>query len=397
MQMITVTNLFPNRLQVRHGIFVRERLKQFKKSTQINNIEHVVIAPVPWFPFGLRRRLKLLKGVEYQSFDQELNAKVHHPRYLALPIVGNLTSPLTYFWAIRPILKQCRQQGGCVLLDAHFGFPDSVAATLAAKSIGAPVLVTMRGSDINQMARELGINQWIRWLIKSADRVITVSQALHDAVVHLGGSEKTTKVIRNGVDFKKFTILQNREEARRKLEICGRTILSVGNLVPLKGHELIVEALSELQDYNLIIVGSGPEEESIKRRASILGVDDRVRIVPELPQNEIVRYYQSADVLVLASSREGLPNVILEALACGMPVVATNVGGVSEVIQSHTQGVLVKDRSAEAIAQGIRKLNLPIEPGHRSSLRRSVSEFDWEETTLRLDKIVTETIEKCRK
>jgi teichuronic acid biosynthesis glycosyltransferase TuaC len=184
------------------------------------------------------------------------------------------------------------------------------------------------------------------------------------------------------VDLEKFQPLGS---AKEQLGLSGPTVLSVGNLIPLKGHDLVIRALAKLADAHLLIVGKGTMKESLLALAQQLGLNDRVRFVPEVTQAELVTYYSAADVTVLASSNEGMPNVVLESLACGTPVIATRVGGIPEVLKEPDGGVLLPTRSAKAITVALETL-LANPPG-RERVRATVIDKSWERTTGELKKL----------
>jgi len=185
-------------------------------------------------------------------------------------------------------------------------------------------------------------------------------------------------VIRNGVDTGLFHETE-REETRRKFGLTGHLLASVGNLVPLKGHDLVIRALAALPDTSLIIAGGGALLGDLERLAKEVGVSERVRFLGAVPQPALPEIYSAADALVLASSHEGLPNVIMEAIACGTPVIATKVGGIPEILTSHEAGILLEERSDTAIAEAVKALwtSLP----DRSVTQALAQKFQWSETT----------------
>jgi glycosyltransferase involved in cell wall biosynthesis len=156
-------------------------------------------------------------------------------------------------------------------------------------------------------------------------------------------------------------------------------LLSVGHLIERKGHHFVIEAMRELPDMELIIAGDGPEESRLKDLAEQWSLSDRVRFAGRLDQTQLREHYQAADALVLASSREGWANVLLESMACGTPVVATPVDGTPEVVAEATAGRLTDDRSAAAIVAAIRRLfaELP----RRGATRRYAEGFGWDDTS----------------
>jgi glycosyltransferase involved in cell wall biosynthesis len=218
----------------------------------------------------------------------------------------------------------------------------------------------------------------IRRAALSADALVTVSGALRKVLEGLGVPGERIAVLRNGVDLSLFHP-GGRGEARGRLGFAKRTLLSVGNLLPLKGHHLAIEALATLGDVDLVIVGEGPEREALANLARGLRVDGRVRFTGALPQTALREYYAAADALVLASSREGWPNVLLESMACGTPVVATRVGGTPEIVASPEAGELMRERTREALADAVGIL-LARAPD-RARTRAYAEGYSWDATT----------------
>jgi glycosyltransferase involved in cell wall biosynthesis len=248
-----------------------------------------------------------------------------------------------------------------VLADREAGF----AALLLARVFRKPVVVSARGSDVNQFADYPVIRWCLRYTLSRATRVIAVCQALKEAMIRLGIPGEKISVIPNGVDCGTFHPL-SKDEARRRLGLTSRTtILSVGGLIPRKGFDLLIKALKILLDevhqkeLFLISVGEGPYRNELEKLVSSLHLSEHVRFVGAVPHQELYVWYNAADLFCLASSREGWPNVILESLACGTPVVATDIWGVPEIICSDEVGLLMK-RDEHSIAETIsRALKIP--------------------------------------
>lgn len=156
-------------------------------------------------------------------------------------------------------------------------------------------------------------------------------------------------------------------------------MISVGLLIPRKGHELVIEAVSLLPGVQLLICGVGPMRAKLELRAQRLGIGDRVRFLGQVAHEDLNRYYSCADILVLASSREGWPNVLLEAMACGTPVVATAAGAVPDFIRHPHAGLVVRERTVPAIVAAIR--SLLENPPTRRQVREYAAQFSWEDTT----------------
>ena len=195
--------------------------------------------------------------------------------------------------------------------------------------------------------------------------------------MELGEAPSRVVTLRNGVDLARFSP-GDRDAARKRLGLDGFTLLSVGSLIPRKGHELIIAALADLPDARLLIAGSGPMRAELERVAEEKGVASRVRFLGEIAHDALTDAYRAADIFVLASSREGWANVLLEAMACGTPVVATNVNGTPEVVQDPKLGALVQERSAPALAQAIKQLRA-LSPDRRA-VRTYAEQFSWDDT-----------------
>ena len=219
-------------------------------------------------------------------------------------------------------------------------------------------------------------------MLDAADRAsasISVCRALRDEIERMGAAPAKLHVLRNGVDLQRFQPVPQ-AEARAALGWPARkTILSVGLLIERKGHYLIIEALKDLPDFDLVIAGDGPDRRSLEELAKKLQVADRVRFAGSVPQVELYRYYSAADVLILASSREGWANVLLESMACGTPVVATRIWGTPEVVAAPEAGRLADERTAASLAAAVR--TLMAEYPERAAVRRYAERFSWTETT----------------
>jgi len=218
-----------------------------------------------------------------------------------------------------------------------------------------------------------------RWAARRSGASIAVCEALRSEMVELGMDGERIRVLRNGVDLQLFRPL-DRATARTELGLTpGRWLLSVGQLIERKGHDIPIRALADLPGWSLLVAGDGPLRRDLAALASSLGLADRVRFVGAVPQVQLPTYYSAVDALVLASSREGWANVLLEAMACGTPVVASSVWGTPEVVTGPAAGVLMGDRSAAALVVALRQLldNYP----DRSATRAYAEAYDWAPTT----------------
>jgi len=376
MKILTFSTLYPNAERPSHGIFVETRLKQLLSGSQI---EARVVAPIPWFPSSNPRFGLYAAFARVPKREQRSGIEVSHPRYPVLPKFGMSIAPfLLAAWAI-PVVQRMIDEGyDFDLIDAHYFYPDGGAAVMLGRYFKKPVVITARGSDISLLSQFVVPRRLIRWAARHADGLVTVCEALRHALVKLGASPERVTTLRNGVDTELFHPT-DRVAQRKLLGLTSFTLLSVGSLTPVKGHDLTIEALVQLPDARLIIAGGGQELNNLEMLARRMGVAERVTFTGILSQAELVRYYGAADALVLASSREGWANVLLESMACGTPVIATNVWGTPEVVAASEAGVLMQERSSSSLVAAVRQLQNNY-PDHRAT-RRYAESFGWDETT----------------
>jgi teichuronic acid biosynthesis glycosyltransferase TuaC len=368
-RILTFTTLYPNAAQPVHGVMVENRLRHLLATGQV---AASVIAPVPWFPSQSDRFGPYATFAKAPTNETRHGVRIRHPRYLVIPKVGAGVAPLLL--AAGAYAAIARQAASFDVIDAHYFYPDGVAAVLIARRLGKPVVITARGSDINVLPRTAVPRRWIRWAAQQANAIITVSAALRDALLALDVGRPRIEVLRNGVDLAQFSPLAP-AAARAQLGLgAGRIVLSVGKLVEAKGHDLVIRAIAGISDTRLVIVGEGPYRAELERLAVELGVADRVSLRGELPHADLRSYYCAADVLVLASAREGMPNVVLESLACGTPTVATDVGGIGEVLPADA-GVLLRERTPAAVRTALESVLR--ETPSREAIRRHAERLDW--------------------
>ena len=375
MKVLTFSTLYPNAARPTHGIFVETRLRELLASGQVQS---TVLAPVPWFPFTHPAFGAYAAQARTPQAEARNGIEVLHPRFPALPKIGMTLAPFLLYRAVLSLVERLRRERGFDLIDAHYFYPDGVAAAMLARRLRVPAVITARGTDINLIAQYRIPGRMIRWAASQAGAVVAVSQALKEKLAALGVERERIHVLRNGVDLELFHP-ENRNALRAELQLRVPTLLSVGNLLGFKGHGVVIEALSLLREYELVIAGDGPDRAAFEALARECGVSARVRFVGSLSQQDLRRYYCAADALVLASSREGWPNVLLEAMACGTPVIATEVGGVPEIVTSRNGGTVLKERSAPALARAVRELLA--RPPERTATRRFAEQFGWGATT----------------
>ena len=375
-RVLTFTTLFPNAVEPNNGIFVEQRLRHLAAS---GRVEARVVAPVPWFPSRAPIFGRYAGFARVPPRETRFGIPVEHPRYGLLPKIGLSTAPFLLARGAWKAVRQLVDSGfDFDVIDAHFYYPDGVAAAMIARRIGKPLFITARGTDVNLYPRHAVARRLMLWAERQASGSIAVAGALRDAMIAMGMRSDRIYVLRNGVDLSRFRP-HAPAEARAHLGWHGKTALSVGYLIERKGHHFAIEALRLLPDWRLAIVGSGEWEQRLRDLARDTGVADRVQFVGAVRQDSLPLYYSAADLLVLASSREGMANVLLEALACGTPAVATNAWGNPEVIRVPEAGELMQDRSAAELAAAVRRLEA--RSVDRAATRRYAETLGWDATT----------------
>jgi glycosyltransferase involved in cell wall biosynthesis len=373
MRMLVFTSLYPSVARPRHGTFVEARLAAVQR---LGGITAHVIAPVPWFPSKNSRFGEYARHALTPREENRIGNRVLHPRYWTLPRAGMYTQPLAMAIAGMGALRKLRRAGHDFdVIDAHYFYPDGVAAAIVARRIGKPLVITARGTDVNLLGDIAWPRRHIMWAARQAREIVTVSSALSDRLVSLGVNADKISVVRNGVDMDTFAPV-DRNESRMRLGVeSGPLIASIGNLVSEKGHEIVIDALGEMPGLQLVIVGDGPDRRLLESRIAKRGLSERAKVLPARSQAELKWVYGAADAIVIASSREGLPNVLLEAIACGTPVVAARVGGIPEVVTEPVAGRLVDERTPNAFAGAIREVLTA--PPSRGATRQFAARFDW--------------------
>ncbi len=376
-KVLLFSTLYPSSVRPGHGSFVATRLQQLLAT---GAVEAKVVAPVPWFPVRHARFGEYARMARTPAHESVNGIETWHPRYLLPPKIGMSIAPVALATGAAGTLRRLIEQGfDFDVIDAHYYYPDGVAAALLARHFAKPLVITARGSDINLIANHALPRRMMRWAAKRANASIAVSAALAGAMRAHGIVSESMTVLRNGVDLDCFQCLP---QAAARAELGwpeAPTLISVGNLIEGKGHRLAIEALASLPDFRLCVVGSGPDDEALKSLARRLGVAQRVELCGRVAQDRMSLRYSAADILVLPSLREGAPNVVLEAMACGTPVVATAVGGIPELVSEPVAGRLMADRTVEHLVGAVRDLRA--QRVDRQAVREHASRFGWSDAT----------------
>jgi len=373
MKLLLFSGYFPNGADPVRGTFNLQQARALSRYCEVG-----VVAPIQWFP------VKLWHGAGPSAapyFETIHGLPTWHPRYVLTPGIARDTYPAQMAAAVLPRLARIRKEFRFDAILATWAFPDVVVGAMASKLLGVPLLAKVHGSDINVQSQYPRRRKQIRQAMDRAHRVLAVSGALRGKLMELGVPEEKILVHHNGVDSDRFQPRDARE-ARRELGLTpsGKHVLYVGYLVEAKALHVLLEAVAGLRkegrlDFTTHLVGCGPLEADLKGRAEALGVTDAVHFHGRRPHDEVPRWMAAADLFCLPSVREGCPNVILEALASGRPVVATRVGGIPELVSEGT-AMLVPPSDPGALGNALSDaLSRPWDAG---TLRASVSGYSWD-------------------
>ncbi|WP_428261898.1 glycosyltransferase family 4 protein [Haliangium sp.] len=372
MRVLALTSLFPNSQRPLLSPYNRQ---QFAALGEMCELE--VVGPVPWFPgarlfsrYTVSARMHLVPPVEEIG-----GMRVRHPRYLHLPRAIAL-SPLLFGGSLaREVL---RYRGRVDVLLSAWAYPDGCAAIALAQALGVPCVVKLHGSDVNVLPERTSVRLYMRALLPRAARIVAVSRALGRRVTELGVAPDRVAVVYNGVDPELFH-LRDRAAARTALGLPAddRIILYAGNLLETKGvHDLVAafeDTVRRVPDARLVLVGDGPARahcEEVARR-----VGPRLQLAGGQPLESMGSWIAACDVLTLPSWNEGTPNVILEAFACGRRVVATDVGGIPDLIDSELVGEMVPVRDRAALAAALARA--AVRPYQPEQIAAAGARGDW--------------------
>jgi glycosyltransferase involved in cell wall biosynthesis len=353
MRILAITNLFPSPWHPNRAPFNRQQFRALALQHELR-----IIAPVAWTSEWLSRRTSVESGHRSGRSREEHGIKVDHPRYLFPPRVGRAF----YGECLRrsicsSFLRALNEMNPDVVLGC-WAYPDGWAAVKLAREAGLPVVLKVHGSDVRTAGRRTDRRRATAEALSSADAVIAVSQDLSEGALKFGVDQRRVHIVHNGVDTALFAP-GPRDEARRRLGIGDERplILFVGNLVPVKGPDVLMESLARIArkgfEFQCAFLGEGALRRQLEARASKADLRGRVRLVDAQPQAELAHWYRAADLLAVPSRSEGIPNVLLEGATCGTPFVASAVGGIPEVAWPES---LVPPEDPAALADAIARI-----------------------------------------
>jgi glycosyltransferase involved in cell wall biosynthesis len=384
-RVLVFTNLYPSEVEPTLGTYNKSTFTALAKYAEVR-----VIAPIrAWARW---KRPDLIVNPLVETIE---GVEATFAPYWSLPTVWWMHAGGMYLSA-RPFVKRLKKEFPFDVVVGAWAYPDAVAASLLAEEAGVPLVTSVLGSDVNEFPNLFGLKPQIRWGFRRAQRVLSVSRAIRERVIELGARPDRCVVQHNGVDGARFAI-RDRQAARKAVGIDhDRPVIGyVGNIRPEKGSDVLVEAMGRLvndlkdKSAELWIVGSGEIEADVKARVAALGLGDRVRFPGRQRHEAIPQWMNAFDVFCLPSRREGCPNVLLEALASGKPVVASRVGGIPELLGPHN-GIMVPSEDPAALARGMADaLARRWDP---AALRDSVEFLSWDAVARTYDSMLREVI-----
>ena len=355
-ELIVFSSLFPSAARPGAGIFIRERMFRVARHRTL-----AVVSPQPWFPGQtLIRKWRPGYRPPAPSFEIQQNIHVYRPRFLSVPGLLRRWDGWSMAFGSYFVMRRLQREGAR-LIDAHFAYPDGEAATRLGRWLNLPTTITLRGTEVPH-SKNPALRPRLTRALQAATRVFSVSHSLRRLAIELGTPEVKTEVVGNGVDITCFHPVA-RDAARRRFGISldAKILISVGGLVERKGMHRVLACLPALiehhPDLHYLIVGGGSAEGDMRAeldaQVTALGLNERVHFLGSLAPDELKWPLSASDVFVLATRNEGWANVFLEAMACGLPVISTDVGGNAEVVCRPELGSIVPFGDAQALQQAL--------------------------------------------
>lgn len=367
LRVLTLVTLFPNQLRPTLGVFVE---RQTRALAARDGVEVQVVAPVglPLWPLSLHPHYAPLRHLPLRENWNGL--EVHRPRYRVWPKLGQAGTARRMAAALLPVLQEIKRDFPFDVIAADFFWPDGPAAASLARALDVPFSIKARGSDVHIWGVTPGTGPQVIAAGHAADGMLAVSAAMREDMIALGMPAEKIRVHHTGLDLEAFRPV-DRTAAKAALGIDGPLLVAAGGLYIRKGQDLAIEALKAVPGATLILVGEGSDRARLEGLAAGLPV----RFLGVRPHAELPGLLAAADVMVLPTVSEGLANVWVESLACGTPVVTTNVGGAPEVIDRPEYGRLVP-RDPVAIAAAVN--DLLANPPAQDAVREGALRFSWE-------------------
>jgi glycosyltransferase involved in cell wall biosynthesis len=353
-KILMVTRLFPSRAFPNLGTFCAERVKALSRYADVR-----VLVPTPywprWLPIGPWKKMARVEPKR----ETEEGVPVWYPRYPMLPWIATWLQGCTMAMAVRRAAKLFPDNWLPDIVDGQFTFPDGYAAVRLAERLGCPSVVTCHGSDLKLYPSLVITRSMLQRTLQRANRVISVSTWLRTRSIELGCEEADAVFLTNGVDIDRFAV-RDRGECRRRLEspLEGKVAVCVGHLNDNKNQSVLIRALAGISSKgmkppHLVLVGDGPNRQRLEREAEQFGVRELVRFAGNRPHEEIPYWMGAGDWLMLSSHYEGWATVYFEAMACGRPVITSDVPSAKDCVCDERYGMVVKPNTPEAFADAM--------------------------------------------
>ncbi|MET0362933.1 MAG: glycosyltransferase [Sphingobium sp.] len=371
LRVLTLSTLFPSGQQPNFGIFVERQTRALAARA---GVDVTVVAPVglPPFPLSMARHYAVNRTLP--ALETRNGLIVHRPRFPVLPGTGGRWTAALMARAIAPLVRRLHAAAPFDIIDASFFFPDGPVAMRLSAMLGIPFSVKARGADIHHWGAVPATRRAVLDAGRQAAGMLAVSGAMRESMIALGMPRDRIRVHYTGVDLDRFTP-GDRAPAKAAQGIHGYAIATVGALIPRKGQALVVDALTRIPDATLLLIGEGPDRAALTAQVQRLGLEDRVRLLGSVPNDELPGWLAAADVMCLPSASEGLANAWVEALASGTPIVISDVGGARELLSDAVAGCIV-ERDPDAIATAIADLRAARPSAE--SVRAPALRFTWE-------------------
>lgn len=339
LRVLVVASLFPHARNETLGLSTYRRTLELAKLCQV-------------------KVLALTSRPDLPEREEMGGVEVLRPRWRRLPKLGVIVDGFRYAARAATAIEGLRAAFDFDLMDAHWLYPDAFAAVRLGRGLGKPVVVTGRGTDVDEFLFRWPVRSFARAALVGAAQIVALTRQHRQRMIEAGAAAERIAVIPNGVDTALFCP-GDQAEARRALGLPpeGLVLLSAGSLVEDKGYQHLIRGLALLGGEaagRLYIAGPGDYRAALEQLARDCGVADRVRFLGRVAQAQMPLWYRAADFFCFGSYHEGCPNAVLEALACGTPVVSTDVGGIPDLVEEGRSGILFKPRSDEAFAAALR-------------------------------------------
>ncbi len=377
MKVLVITSLYPDRAQPTHGI---HNARLVRHLAQTHDVRLIIV------------RTRLLGCSKSEFFpckeDEELQPAVGQVRYI--PKIGSLVNHRLFGHDIGPLLAATLDEFSPDVILAPWLFPDGCGVVRALGSVGVPVVMVAQGTDVHHYLKMRPRRKAILEAVRIAGGTATRSKDIAEHLVAAGAPADRVRAIYNGVDLSQFS-----------MEGCARRdkeLLYVGNFYDVKNPLLAIRALAVLQsrvpdsEWTLTMIGDGPLQSTARTLAADFEVAERVVFAGRLGPEAVAAKMRDAEMLLIPSRNEGIPNVLREAFACGTPAVATRVGGIPEILCDARLGELVPTDDAEGMADGIEKvLGRCLD---RDWIRAHAQQYSWAETVEAYSSLFEDAIRK---